>query len=205
MPNNAKDRVKDLVAQILTVAKSAAFNAVTAVSATITTLASTDVTVTNLTFTKLTKAAVDLARSMTDINSMTICKSVDFTETAVAGAYTGAVVIPAGALVLDVQWLNTAVWTNNTAATMKCGDAGDDDGIFAAVDVKASPIASMALSYWRKDAGVGAYAGTKPLYYAAGGTITAVVTTTGATGTAGRSTLFVRYMLPQAQTAAVKA
>jgi hypothetical protein len=153
----------------------------------------------------LTKAEMNALHGLDPTyTSQMFTKEVDFTETAGAGTYTAAITVPVGALVHDVRFTNTAVWTATTSATLNVGDAGDADGIFAAVDAKTSPTAGAFLSYARKDTGVGAYAGTKELAYAAGGTITGTVVTVGAAGSAGRSKLEVIYSVP-VPTAATKA
>lgn len=116
-----------------------------------------------------------------------------FTENG-AGTYTVTVAIPAGAWVEDVIFFNTAAWTAATSATLNVGDSGDTDGIFAAINTKTTPTTGDFISYSRKDTGVGAYAGTKALYYSTADTITATITSVGA-GTAGRSKLVVQYSL----------
>jgi hypothetical protein len=134
---------------------------------------------------------------------MQVVESRSFTETAGAGTYTGAVVIPAGAIVLDVLWTNTATWAAATSATMKCGDVQDDDGFFINVNTKVAPAAGATISMMLQSTGSGSYKGI-PKYYAAENTISGVVTTSGATGTTGRSVMHVIYALPTA-VAATKA
>jgi hypothetical protein len=146
-----------------------------------------------------------ITRAAAELNSLPVVAVADFTETAGAGTYTAEVTIPAGAFVLDVMWVNSALWTAATSAAMNVGDTTDPDGIFAAVNVKAAPALGAFLSYQRKDAGVGAYAGTKLLQYAAQDKIKATVTTEGAAGVAGRSRMIVTFVNPPAPVVAAKA
>lgn len=145
-----------------------------------------------------------ISRSAAEMNSVPIVQIVDFTETAGAGTYTGAVTIPAGAYILDVLFANTALWTAATSATLNVGDTGDADGIFAAVNLKSAPALGGFLSYQRKDTGVGAYGGTKLLQYSSEDTITASVVTVGETGEAGRSKMIVTYVNAPSAVAAEK-
>jgi len=130
-----------------------------------------------------------------------------FTETAVAGTYTATVSIPANAIVLDVIFKNSVVWNNNGTATLNVGDVDDPDGYITAVDVKTAPIADVngagGISSKNEDTGTGAYKGLFKKY-TAGGTITASIVTTGATGTAGRSSLYVIYAMNQTDVSAIK-
>ena len=132
-----------------------------------------------------------------------------FTETAVAGVYTGSVTIPAGSTILDVLWSNQALWNNTTSATCNCGDTQDTDGFFITMDVKAAPVAdvdgaggfSTAAAQGAGDAG--AYSGLHK-YSAAGTIVTGVVTTVHAVGDTGRSRMTVIFATPTA-VAATKA
>jgi hypothetical protein len=143
--------------------------------------------------------------------SYTVVVERTFTETTGAGVYTATVGIPAGATVLDVIWRNTAVWTASTSASMTCGDDDNATGYYSATNVKSTPAAdtngagaglSTRLSL---GASAGAYKGGAGKYCAAAKTITATVTTVGASGNAGRSRLLVEYAVPVAPTAASKA
>jgi len=131
----------------------------------------------------------------------------DFTESTGAGAYTATVTIPAGAVVFDVIWFNDALWSATTSADLDVGDADDPNGYFAAVDVKAAPIAAVngagGISSKLADVGSGAFGGLTR-YYPSGGTITATVTTVGAAGATGVSRLWVLFATPTS-VAAVKA
>lgn len=130
-----------------------------------------------------------------------------FTETTGAATYTATVALPAGSIVHDVIWHNTAVWTASTSATLDVGDDDDADGYFTAIDLTAAPVADTVgaggVSSFKGDTGAGAYSGLTK-YCAVAKTITATVVTVGASGNAGRSRLFVAYATPTA-VAAVKA
>ena len=137
-----------------------------------------------------------------------LIESRSFTETAVAGTYTATVTIPANAIVLDVIFKNAVVWNNNGTATLNVGDADDPDGYISAVDVKTAPAADVngagGISSRGEDTGTGAYKGLFKKY-TSGGVITASIVTTGATGTAGRSSLYVIYAMNQTVVNATKA
>ncbi len=118
------------------------------------------------------------------------------------GTYTAEVTIPAGAVVLDVRWMNSVLWDNATSAGLKVGDGNDDDGYFTGVDLKSAPVADVngagGISSFKGDTGAGAFGGLS-VSYPTGGTISAVVTTVGA-GSAGRSKLVVLLANPVAVT-----
>lgn len=136
---------------------------------------------------------------------------VTFTETTGAGTYTGAVTVPAGATILDIIVNGVALWTATTSATLKVGDAGDDDGYYTAVDLKATDLlAGESLSFALAGGKAGAYIANSqvsPRYSATQRVISGVVTTVGAAGNAGRTRMTVVWSLPVAGdiTAATKA
>lgn len=132
-----------------------------------------------------------------------VVESRSFTETAGAGTWTATVTIPAGAILIDVLFTNTALWTSQTSATLNVGDGGDADGFFAGVDVKSAPAAGATISALLQSTGSGDLKGAYKVY-ATEGTITATIAKVGSTGTAGRSTMHVIYALPTA-VAATKA
>ncbi len=137
-------------------------------------------------------------------------KELTFTETAGAGTYTGSVVLPAGATLIDIIVNGVALWDTGTSATLKVGDGTDDDGYYTGVNLKATDLlAGESLSFALAGGKAGAYIANSqvsPRYAAAQRTISAVVTTVG-TGTAGRTRVTVIYALPQTGdvAAAVKA
>ena len=130
-----------------------------------------------------------------------------FTESSGAGSYSVTIPIPAGATVLDVRFMNDALWTNGTSAVLNVGDGDDADGYLDGVDVLAAPIANIAgaggISSFLKDTGAGAYAGLTK-HYAAAGAITATIVTGTGTEHTGISRLIVVYVEPAEINYAIK-
>lgn len=125
---------------------------------------------------------------------------VTFTETTGAGTYTGSVSLPAGATVEDILVSGVALWDTATSATMKVGDAGDDDGFYTAVNLKATDLlAGESISFALSGGKAGAYIANSqvsPRYSATARVISGVVTTVGTTGSAGRTRMTVIWSLP---------
>jgi hypothetical protein len=123
-----------------------------------------------------------------------------FTETAGAGTYTAAIPVPAGATILDIQVQGVALWDAATSATMKVGDAADDDGFFTNINLKATDLlAGEVINCAQQGGQAGAYlpAGHAiGLYSASARVISGIVTTVGGGGTAGRTRMVVVYLLP---------
>lgn len=148
------------------------------------------------------------AREIAQRGNTVQAKEVTFTE-ANAGTYTGAVVLPAGATLLDVIVNGVALWTAGTSATMKVGDGSDDDGYFTAVNLKATDLlAGESLSFANAGGKAGAYIANSqvsPRYSATARTISGVVTSVGS-GTAGRTRMTVVFSAPSGDfsTASVK-
>ena len=87
-----------------------------------------------------------------------LASEVTFTETSGAGVWTGSVSVPAGATIFDVIVNGVALWTSQTSAVMDVGDAGDPDGYFTQVDLKATDLlAGESLSFALAGGKVGAY------------------------------------------------
>lgn len=132
---------------------------------------------------------------------------VTLTETTGAGTYTGSIAVPAGALITDIKAWSTVLWTATTSATLKVGDATDDDGWFTGVDLKATDLlVGEELSFIQTGGKEGAYlsltTGKRSAAYSASArTINAQVTTVGAAGNAGRTFVAVVYVLPTASAA----
>lgn len=129
------------------------------------------------------------------------------TETTGAGTYTASVTVPAGAYLIDVIVHAVALWTAATSASLVVGDGGDADGFYTATDLKATDLlVGESLSFGHQGGKAGAYfSGTNThkvgQYAAAARTISAVVTTVGASGSAGRTRLVVVYAMPSATAA----
>lgn len=139
-----------------------------------------------------------------------VIEMLTLTETTGAGTYTATVTVPAGALILDIKFWSTALWTATTSATLKIGDAADDDGWFIGIDLKATDLlVGEELNFTQTGGKPGAYLNTttgarSAAYSASARAVSAIVTTVGAAGNAGRSFFAVVYALPTA-TAATKA
>lgn len=125
-----------------------------------------------------------------------------FTETTGAGTYTASVALPAGATLLDIIVNGVALWTAASAATLIVGDGTDPDGYFTAVNLKATDLlAGESISLESAGGKAGAYVANSqvsPRYSAAARSIIGVVTTTGASGSAGRTRMTVVYAAPLA-------
>jgi hypothetical protein len=125
-----------------------------------------------------------------------------FTETTGAGVYTGTVDVPAGATILDIIVNGVALWTATTSATLKVGDAADDDGYFTAVNLKATDLlAGESISLESAGGKAGAYVANSqvsPRYSASARQIKGIITTVGAAGNAGRTRMTVIYAAPRA-------
>jgi hypothetical protein len=144
-------------------------------------------------------------------NGATITKNVLFTENATATTHTGSVVLPAGAVLIDILVTSEALWTGG-AAVMKVGDSVDDDGYFIGVDLKATDLlvgevvsVSGTTGNWGGKNGAYLVAATGRRgpaatnfghYQKAGTTITGVVTVTTPATTVGRTVMTVVYAIP---------
>lgn len=137
-----------------------------------------------------------------------LASEVTFTETAGAGTYTGAVVVPAGSSIVDIIINGVAVWTNAGAVTMKVGDT-DDDGFYTGIDLKATDLlAGESLSFALAGGKAGAYIANSqvsPRYSATERTINGIVTAASTGGGAGRTRMTVLYTSDSAVGAATKA
>jgi len=140
-----------------------------------------------------------------------IFAEVTATETATAGVYTATVDVPAGAWLLEVAVHAVALWDTATSATGKVGDVADDDGIFTAIDLKATDLLAgetISASGGRNTAGGKQGADLTAdtwnrRYLATVRAISLIVTTVGS-GTAGRTRLLVAYTDPTTPAAAAK-
>jgi len=159
-------------------------------------------------FNKVSEVELSKLDNTPNNTGIQLIESRSFTETAVSGTYVATVVIPANAIVLDVIFKNSVVWNNSGTATLNVGDTEDADGYIVNVDVKTAPVADVngagGISSRAKDTGTGAYKGLFKKYTVSG-PVTATIVTTGATGTAGRSSLYVIYAMNQTVVNATKA
>lgn len=122
----------------------------------------------------------------------------DFTETDGASTYVATVDIPAGAKLDECIWTNEALWTASGSASLTISDGGFN--IISGCDLKVRPAAGHAISSEIHDFSFH----SSGAYYPSGATLTATVTTVGATGHAGRSHLFVSWSFPAASVSAAK-
>ena len=129
-------------------------------------------------------------------------QSVLFTE-AGAGTYTGSVTLPAGAIIQDVVVHAIALWAAATSAALNVGDVADPDGIYAAVNLKATDLlAAESISFAFAGGKQGAdldVAGTgfhvRRRYLATERVVSGVIVSVGA-GTTGRTIMSVLYTVP---------
>lgn len=128
-----------------------------------------------------------------------VASEITFAEDGVAGVYTGSVVLPAGATVIDIVVNGVVLWGAGTSATMKVGDGADDDGFYTGVNLKATDLlAGESISFALAGGKAGAYIANSqvsPRYSAAARTISGIVTTVGTTSSVGRTRMTVLYTL----------
>ena len=140
-----------------------------------------------------------------------VTKTVSFTEATQAGAgvYSGAVDIPAGATILALQVVVTALFDDGTSASLDVGDTDDPDGFFQTVNVKATDlVVGEVLDISNAEnwgATQGAYlvaatgrkgsvaAGNSGIYYGVATQIIGLLTVGAGNGTAGRAFMTVTY------------
>lgn len=151
------------------------------------------------TFGSTVPTAAELSRLVGITGTPVIAAERTFTETAVAGVYTGSVTVPAGATIADIIVNGVALWDTGTSATMKVGDVADDDGYYTAVNLKATDLlAGESINFALAGGKAGAYIANSqvsPRYSATARIVSGIITTVG-TGTAGRTRMTVIYSLP---------
>ncbi len=140
-----------------------------------------------------------------------VCEGISFTE---AGdtSYTGTVEIPAGAILQDIQVVNTVLWDDSGTVTFVCGDDDDPNGWFESTDMKATVLvvgevlSAADVDKWGGEEGayltsagrMGRVTGgiDSGPYYGAASEVIGVITTQNQNGSAGRSFMFVTYAVP---------
>lgn len=156
--------------------------------------------------TAVTASAAELNKTDGVTGYLVEAHEVTFTETTGAGTYTGSVAVPAGATILDIVINGVALWDTTTSATLKVGDAADDDGYYTGVNLKATDLlAGESLSFALAGGKAGAYIANSqvsPRYSASARVISGIITTVGAAGSAGRTRMVVSFVLPTASAAA---
>jgi hypothetical protein len=143
-------------------------------------------------------------------------ESIRFRENGgAAGVYSASFEVPAGAVLIDVIVHGVALWTAGTSATLIVGDSVDDDGIFTAVNLKATDLlAGESLSFAQNGGkygadiapndvtqatlalGTGGQVSRRALTSQAARTLSAKVTTVGTVGTAGITDVIFVYAYP---------
>jgi hypothetical protein len=117
-----------------------------------------------------------------------------------AGTYTASVTLPAGAHLQDILVEGVALWNNGTSATLKVGDAADDDGYYTAVDLKATDLlAGESISFALAGGKAGAYIANSqvsPRYSATSRVISAIVITSGSVPSTGETRVLVLWGQP---------
>lgn len=140
-------------------------------------------------------------------------QSVLFTETTGAGTYTGAITVPAGAILLDVAVHGIAVWNASGAVNMDVGDAAVAQGQLIITSLKAAGdlVAGETLSPSGGTSTDGGETGTDVTgsawtrrYLATERVITGTIVAAGTGGTTGRTLLVVTYTDPTIVGAATK-
>ena len=167
------------------------------------TLGGTAVTATAADLNKLhavTASAAELSKLASIGGTPIVAKRVNFAETTGAGTYTGTVALPANAVLLDIIVHATSLWTATTSATLVVGDGGDADGFYTGIDLKATDLlAGESLSFAQAGGKEGAYIANSQVSKRrdpSDRTISAVVTTVGAAGNGGATSVTVIYSLP---------
>ena len=117
-----------------------------------------------------------------------------------AGVYTVSCVIPAGSYIQDVQVHADTLWDSGTSATLIVGDADDDNGFYTGVNAKATDlVANEVLRFDHEGGKLGAYItadnGVMTQYSSSARTVTAQMTTVGAT-TAGVTRIVLIWVKP---------
>lgn len=138
-----------------------------------------------------------------------VSERLSLTETTGAGVYTATVNVPSGALILDIKLWSTVLWTAATSATGKIGDVATDNGWFTGINLKATDLlVGEEINFIQTGGKEGTYlslsTGARSAAYGAARAVSCIVTTVGASGSAGRSFFEVIYSLPPIATAAGK-
>jgi hypothetical protein len=132
--------------------------------------------------------------------------AMNFTETAGASVYTDTRVLPANSVVQNVYLINRVLWTaGGSTATLNMRNTATANAYFTATTLHNTSFVSLNLLDSWTHVSNAALNNTYPgVSYPSGTTLTATITTTGAGGTVGRTTIYVFYTVPPI-TQAVKA
>jgi len=137
-------------------------------------------------------------------------QTILFAETAAGTVFTGSVTVPGGAFLVDVIVHGIVLWSADTSANLKVGDAVDDDALLTNVDLKATDLlAAEGLSISGGTALAGGKIGADVAnsqwnrrYLATERVISGIVTRVGSSGAAGRTLMTVIYTDPATVAAA---
>ena len=131
------------------------------------------------------------------------CKAARFVEDGSSTGYEWAVTIPAYAVISNIGAIAEAVWDDTTAASLEVGlSGGDEDAFYTAVDLKATDLTVGQSIDFAKTGGVegAALVGTAThwtdRYSTSERTLSFTVAATDGDGTAGRTVVYVEYLVP---------
>lgn len=131
-------------------------------------------------------------------------QEVTFTETSGAGTYTGTMVLPADSRIIDIGCDGQVLWNSAGACALVVGDAGSANGFFTSTDLKATDLLAGEINNLEHPGGkAGTYIASEQrvLYSATARNVIAVVTQASGTGTAGRTRVYVVYVVATPTTA----
>ncbi len=147
-------------------------------------------------------------------SGVVVSKTVAFIEDATSTTFTGTVVIPAGATLVDIVVTSSVLWSK-ASSRFTCGDAQSANGWFTSTNVNATDLlVGEALRAAGGSASWGGVNGTYLVsatgvfgqatatkagpYYVTAGSVIGVVTVTPGAGAAGRTFMTVTYSVGQA-------
>lgn len=170
---------------------------------------SLDMTAVKIGGTSMTASAAELNKlvginSGVPAGSFVVAEEVTFTEDGDT-TYTGSVTVPAGGYLVDVIVHADSLWDDGTSASLNVGDVADPNGIWAAVDLKATDLLageSIGFGYTGGKEGAdvdgGETAGDhlRRRFLSTARVISGVVVTGGQNGTAGVTRMLVVYVVP---------
>ncbi len=147
-------------------------------------------------------------------SGLVVSKTVAFVEDATSTTFTGTVVIPAGATLMDIVVTSSVLWSK-ASSRFTCGDAQAATGWFTSCNLNATDLlvgerlsAAGGVQAWGGVNGTylvsatgvfGQATATKAgPYYVTAGSVIGVVTVTPGAGAAGRSFMTVTYSVGQA-------
>jgi hypothetical protein len=140
-----------------------------------------------------------------------LCETATFTETDGSGVYTASVSIPGNSWLLDLKFINTALWDNAGTAVLKAGDATTDDGWFTNINLKATDLIAgtnqETLDFNNAGGKPGGFivavTGERArMYVATARLATGIVTTSSTGGSAGRTRMLAIFTSPTVPTVA---